>query len=205
MYIFIICMIVLLAILFSWCFSAYFPCPCWLAWFVEHDNPFSKTNRALTIVQHANIQSHMIVLDAGCGPGRLSIPLAHAVGPHGHVVALDIQLGMLDRVRKKALEEGLTNITFLHAGIGEKRVEHNKFDRVLLVSVLGEVPNRGAALKEIFDALKPGGILSITEIITDPHFQSQKIIRQLACAHGFQEKNMFGNRFAFTINFEKPQ
>jgi len=41
----------------------------------------------------------------------------------------------------------------------------------VLVTVLGEVPDREAALREIFDALKPGGILSVTEIIFDPHFQ----------------------------------
>jgi len=37
----------------------------------------------------------MAVLDVGCGPGRLVIPIAQQVGQLGGVVAMDIQAGML--------------------------------------------------------------------------------------------------------------
>ncbi len=77
-------------------------------------------------------------------------------------------------------------------------------DRALLVTVLGEIPDREAALSQIFQALKPGGILSVTEIIFDPHYQSRSTVLRLASAAGFQEKAFFGNRIAFTLNFEKP-
>lgn len=52
------------------------PCPVWLRWFVELDNPFTKTNRAAFIIDTLAIEPGMTVLDAGCGPGRLTIPLA---------------------------------------------------------------------------------------------------------------------------------
>ena len=52
------------------------PCPTWLGWLVEKDNPFTKVNRAATIIEHLGLQPGMAVLDAGCGPGRLSIPVA---------------------------------------------------------------------------------------------------------------------------------
>ena len=52
--------------------------------------------------------------------------------------------------------------------------------------------------------LKPGGILSVTEIIFDPHFQSRDTVLRLAGAVGFREKMFFGNRTAFTLNLEKP-
>jgi ubiquinone/menaquinone biosynthesis C-methylase UbiE len=180
------------------------PCPSWLAWLVELDNPFTPVHRAATIVQHLDLQPGMTVLDVGCGPGRVTIPVARKVGPDGEVVAMDIQVDMIRRTQEKATAAHLTNIEFLHAGIGEKKLEHDKFDRVLLVTVLGEIPNREAALKEIFDVLKPGGILSVTEIIFDPHFQSRSTVLRLAKAVGFREKKIFGNRIAFTINLEKP-
>src|SRR6516165_5387964 len=52
------------------------PCQVWLRWLVELDNPFSKTNRAATIIERLHLQPGMAVLDVGCGPGRLAVPIA---------------------------------------------------------------------------------------------------------------------------------
>lgn len=179
------------------------PCPVWLRWLVELDNPFFRTNRAGVIVGHLGLQPGMSILDAGCGPGRLTIPIAQCVGEGGEVVAMDIQSGMLDRVQERARAANLTNIRLLHAGIGEGRLGRNRFDRALLVTVLGEIPDREAAVKEIFDALKPGGILSVTEIIFDPHFQRRSAVARLAGNTGLRKKAIYGSRIAYTMNFEK--
>jgi ubiquinone/menaquinone biosynthesis C-methylase UbiE len=181
------------------------PCPVWLRWLVELDNPLTKTNRAAVIVQRLDLQPGMAVLDVGCGPGRLTIPIARRVGQQGEVVAMDIQAGMLHRAQEKARAANLTNIRFLEAGLGEGKLGRNQFDRSLLVTVLGEIPDREAALREILDALKPGGILSVTEIIFDPHFQSRHTVARLAHSVGFREKALHGNRIAFTLNLEKPR
>ena len=98
----------------------------------------------------------------------------------------------------------MTNIEFLQVGIGEGRLSNNQYDRAVLVTVLGEIPDRERALNEIFGLLKPGGILSITEIVFDPHYQSRKTVTHLAHLAGFREKAFFGNRLSFTINLEKP-
>jgi SAM-dependent methyltransferase len=181
------------------------PCPVWLRWMVELDNPFTRTNRAAVIVGHLDLKPGMKVADVGCGPGRLTVPLARQVGPGGEVVAMDIQAGMLERAREKARAAGLENVSFLEAGAGAGRMGRERFDAALLVTVLGEIPDRMAALQEIFDTLKPGGVLSVTEIIFDPHFQSRKAVARLAGAHGFREKAFYGNRIAFTVHLEKPR
>jgi len=187
-----------------WNLSSHLPCPTWLGWLVEQDNPFTKTNRASVIIEHLDLEPGMTVLDAGCGPGRLTIPLAKAIGVNGKVTALDLQQGMLQRVEEKARNEGLHNIQYVHAGIGEGKLNHSQYDRAVLVTVLGEIPDRNRALKELFDALKPGGLLSVTEVIFDPHFQRQSTVLQLMQQQGFQKKMTFGNRFAYTMLFEKP-
>jgi ubiquinone/menaquinone biosynthesis C-methylase UbiE len=179
------------------------PCPVWLRWLVELDNPFTKTNRARVIIEHLGVAPGMYVLDIGCGPGRLTIPLATAVGENGCVVAIDVQAGMLKRARKKAEDAKLTNIRFVHAAIGQGVLERDVADRAVLVTVLGEIPDREAALTEIFGGLKPGGILSVTEVVFDPHFQRQAMVRQLANAVGFRQKALFGNRLAYTMHLEK--
>ncbi|MCA9410279.1 MAG: class I SAM-dependent methyltransferase [Candidatus Omnitrophica bacterium] len=182
------------------------PCPSWLRWFVELDNPFAKTCRAETILQHLDLRPGMTVLDVGCGPGRVAIPIArHLAQQGGDVVAMDIQEEMLQRVREKALKENLTNIQFLQGDMERVNLEPERFDRALLVTVLGEIPDREAALREIFQALKPGGFLSVSEMIFDPHFQSRDTVARLGLSAGFREGHFYGNRFAFTLNLEKPQ
>jgi ubiquinone/menaquinone biosynthesis C-methylase UbiE len=179
------------------------PCPSWLRWMVELDNPFTKTNRAATILEHLGVQPGMTVGDIGCGPGRLTIPLARATGPSGEVVALDVQSGMLDRVREKSSAEGLANIVFIQAGLGDSQLGRERFDRAVFVTVLGEIPERETAMREIHEAMKPGGILSVTEVIFDPHFQRRSAVTRTAEAVGFKEKAFFGNCIAYTIHFEK--
>lgn len=180
------------------------PCPVWLRWFVELDNPFTRTNRAAEIVAHLDLEPGMQVLDMGCGPGRLTIPLARAVGPQGRVVAMDVQEGMLRRTREKAEAQGLTQIEFLRAPAGEGKADRNRFDRAIAVTVLGEIPDRQAAMNELAGALKPDGILSVTEVVFDPHFQRRRTVEGLARAAGLEEAAFFGNRIAYTLHFRKP-
>ncbi|MEI8132501.1 MAG: class I SAM-dependent methyltransferase, partial [Leptolinea sp.] len=143
------------------------------------------------------------VLDAGCGLGRVTVPAAQAVGMQGEVIAMDIQPAMLEATRRRAKAAGLKNIRFMLSGLGEEMLPYDRFDRVFLVTVLGEIPDRLKALKEIAAALKPGGIISITEIIPDPHFQSKQTVRHLAHLAGLVEAVSFGNAVVYTINFRK--
>lgn len=55
-----------------------------------------------------HLDSVSSVLDVGCGPGLLSLPIAKQVG---HVHALDYSTGMLDGLRAAMQREGVGNIT----------------------------------------------------------------------------------------------
>jgi ubiquinone/menaquinone biosynthesis C-methylase UbiE len=192
----------------AWRFSSQrssLPCPTWLSWLVELDNPFLKNNSAGQIIQHLALKPGMKVLDFGCGPGRLTIPVAKQIGPTGEVTAFDMQARMLQRVRVKAQAEHLANIRIIQGAAGAGKLGHNQYDRALLVTVLGEIPDQQAALAEIFESLKPGGILSVTEVIADPHFQRRARVTSAANSAGFVEREFYGNRISYTINFEKPK
>jgi len=43
----------------------------------------------------------MIALDVGCGPGYFSLDMARMVGKTGHVIACDLQQGMLQKLKEK--------------------------------------------------------------------------------------------------------
>jgi ubiquinone/menaquinone biosynthesis C-methylase UbiE len=167
-------------------------------------DPVFRNNSARVIMQHLDLRPGMKVLDFGCGPGRLTIPVAKQIGPKGEVIAYDLQSGMLHRTQEKAQAASLNNIRCLQAESGPHQLGRNHYDRALLVTVLGEIPDRAAALAEIFAALKPGGLLSVTEVIADPHFQRQSTVRQFAAAAGFKERSYFGHRLSYTLHFEKP-
>jgi len=71
------------------------------------------------------------ILDIGCGPGTLSLPLARA---GANVTSVDIASGMLDRLKETADREGLpvktTECSWWTADI-EKLGFRNKFDLVI--------------------------------------------------------------------------
>lgn len=116
------CLVFLGIMVIVWGLSSrrsFIPCPTLLAWLVELDNPILRNNSARAIIQHLTLEPGMKVADVGCGPGRLTIPVARRIGPAGEMRALDIQAGMLQRVRVKAQAEGLGNIKYMHGGAGE--------------------------------------------------------------------------------------
>ncbi len=143
------------------------------------------------------------VLEIGAGWGRLLIPAAQHVLPGGEVIGLDIRAGAIEQLKAQAAQEGIVN---LKAVVGDATQAHfppESFDVIYLCTVLGEITDRKEALRQCYAALKPDGILSITEIIPDPHFQSRVKVRQLAEEAGFRLTARYGSWHFFTANFSK--
>ena len=157
------------------------PCPSWLTFLLE--NPYMESKAGSSIlIDRIGLKEGMRVLDVGCGPGRLTIPFAKYIGINGEIVALDIQEKMLQKLAERVKINNLTNVKF----------------------ILGEIPDKKSALEEILKTLKPGGILSVTEVFPDPDFQRQSKVLRLASAVGFALDKKYGNIFTFTMNFIKP-
>jgi ubiquinone/menaquinone biosynthesis C-methylase UbiE len=94
---------------------------------------------------------------------------------------------------------GVTNVEPICAGAGDGALPQDRFDRALLSTVLGEIPDRERALREIHGALKPGGFLLIVETIGDPHYQRQKTVIELAEQTGFRPGEIAGKFYAYTM------
>ena len=198
--------ILLLGVLLWWryaCRRYFLPCPTWLYWALE--NPYTNTLAGSEkLLDRAHVTPGMRVLDAGCGKGRLTLPAARRVTSKGEVVALDIQSAMLRVVERRVKASGLTNVRTQRCTLGLGELQPGTFDRAFLVTVLGEIPNRHGALQEISQALKPQGVLSVTELFPDPHYNSQRCVCMEVEATGLQYLETFGNKVSFTMNFTKP-
>lgn len=171
---------------------------------VERDNPLAKPCHARSIINALSFKQNMCILDMGCGTGRVSLPLAQAMQGKGVVVAMDVQQGMLEKVRVKAEALQLENLEYLHSGLEEASIAPNSIDAVLLVTVIGEIPDQEKALDILFQCLKPGGVLSVSETIFDPHFQAYSHICQKAETVGFLVSQKIGKKLAYTAHFKKP-
>lgn len=203
-----ILVIVVIIIALAWRFASRrytLPCPVWMSGMLDSPHSGEMSERTRKTIQRLELRPGMTVLDAGCGPGRLTIPIARTVGPGGEVTGIDIQEGMLHEAQKRAILANLNNIRFLQVGAGEGKLTRNHYDRAVMVTVLGEIPDRKAALEDIFASLKPGGFLLIEETVRDPHFQARCTVRGLAGDAGFIEKAFSGGRFSFAITLEKPR
>jgi ubiquinone/menaquinone biosynthesis C-methylase UbiE len=178
------------------------PCPAVLAWTFE--NPIlQRLSGTETTLSRLRLRPGMKVLEVGPGPGRLLLPAAQRIVPGGQAVGIDIQSAMIERLKTRAVQAGVTNLTIIHGDAAEPHVPEGSVDLVFLSMVLGEIPDRKGALTQCFRMLRTGGILSVTEKIGDPHYQSRSVVERLAQEVGFRLQSVEGGWWSFTASFAK--
>jgi ubiquinone/menaquinone biosynthesis C-methylase UbiE len=109
------------------------------------------------------VEEGMTVLDIGCGPGFFSVDLARMVGESGHVIASDLQEGMLQKLRKKIQGTELEKRVILHKCEENEIGVSEDVDFVLAFYVVHEVPDQEKLFNEIKSILKPNGKVFIVE------------------------------------------
>jgi len=179
------------------------PCPAFISWLVELENPLARVTRSESILKQLGTVIGARIADIGCGPGRVTLPLAQAVGAEGEVLAVDVQNEMLQKVARKAGERGLSNIKLLLGDARRIELLERSLDAVLLVMALGEIPEHPKVFLSIYSALNENGRLLISESVFDPHYTRKNKLIALATRTGFIEESCVGNGFAYTIVFKK--
>ncbi len=97
-----------------------------------------------------------LVLDLGCGTGRVSNEIAGCVRA---VHALDISSKMIEIARQKAERRNIGNIVYAHSTIFDERYQPGAYDVVTAFYILHLVEDAPSVIQRIHELLKPGGLL----------------------------------------------
>ncbi len=115
------------------------------------------------VVRELAIAPGARVADLGAGVGYFTWRLAEAVGPRGSVIAVDIQPGMIERLRENLAERGITNVEPVLGSEEDPKLPPNSVDLVLLVDVYHELQKPEQTMAHVRQALNPGGRLVLIE------------------------------------------
>ena len=154
------------------------------------------------LVNRLDLAAGHHVLEIGPGPGYFSLEAAKRL-PQGRLYLYDIQPEMLAHARRRLKKRGYTNVEYHRAGGARFPFADNTFDRIFLVTVLGEVANRDVYLQEIARTLKPGGVVSVTEMQGDPDKLEEEELDALFPAAGLEKGRRYRTFAGFTLNFSK--
>lgn len=154
------------------------------------------------LIERLELKDNMNVLEVGAGPGYFSIKIARVL-QNGKLILADIQQEMLDKVKKRIDKKRLKNADYYLCSGQKFDFPDNVFNRIFMVTVIGEIENKELYINEFYRMLKPDGILSVSELAGDPDKMTIKDVEKLAVNCGFKLHKIYGNNKNYTINFKK--
>ncbi len=167
-------------------------CPYGQRFWVEAPHPVVTRDRLRSVLVPLPGER---LLEIGPGTGYYTFEMADWVGPEGRVEIFDLQQEFLDHVMRGSGERA--NIVPTQGDATELPYEDDSIDAVILTAVLGEIPDTGAALREIRRVLRPGGRLVVGEIFGDPHFTTLSSLRHQSGEARLSYQDHSGSWFAY--------
>jgi ubiquinone/menaquinone biosynthesis C-methylase UbiE len=178
-------------------------CPYSQRWMLEVPRPYLGRRRLREILEPVPGER---ILEVGPGTGFFAVPVATWLRggegrDPGSLAVFDIQPEMLDHTMRRASEQGLDNVEAIQGDATRLPYDDGTFDAVYLVTVLGEIPDQDAALRELHRVLKPTGRVVFGETVLDPHLVTMGALRERAERAGLRFERRLGNWFGFFTRF----
>ncbi len=125
-------------------------------------------------LERAALQPGETVIDLGSGAGLDAILAARLVGPTGRVIGVDLNPAMCLKAQTHAAATGQT-MECRQGRMEDIPLDDNSVDVVISNGVINLSFRKRRVIKELFRVLKPGGRLSLTDIVSAKQL-SQSIV-----------------------------
>ncbi len=132
------------------------------------------------LVRYLHVQPGMRVAEIGAGDGSLTVAMAKAVGPDGHVFSNEISDDRRAAIRAAVERAGLENVTIVESAAAEANLQDGCCDAVFMRNVYHHFGDPAAMNISLFRALRPGGRIAVIDFpprggteATEPEGRSQ--------------------------------
>jgi SAM-dependent methyltransferase len=140
------------------------------------------------VIEALKLAEDASVADIGSGTGYFSLRFAKVV-PRGTVYAVDIEPKMLEYVRTRAKNAGLTNVVAVQGDSVSPRLP-KAVDLAVVVDTYHHIPNRAGYFKALGKGLTAGGRVAIIDFRKDApegpppefRFEAAQIVEEMANA-----------------------
>jgi ubiquinone/menaquinone biosynthesis C-methylase UbiE len=154
----------------------------------ESEEAPSKAIEALELARDA------VIADIGAGSGFHAFRISPKV-PEGKVIAVDIQPEMLDFLKQRASELGITNVVPHLGRIDSVGLPPASLDAALMVDAYHEFSHPAEMLESLHQALKPGGRIYLLEFRAEDPRVPIKPLHKMTEAQARIEFEAAGFRF----------
>lgn len=158
-----------------------------------------EEERTSLMLKELGLEPGEVACDLGAGNGYHTLAMAELVAPKGRAIGVDIQPEMLELLRERAKERGVTNVETILSVPEDPKLPDGTCDLILLADVYHELSEPAAMLKHLGDALTSKGEIVLLEFrsedpevpIKELHKMSKKQILRELTANGFELSRSF--------------
>jgi ubiquinone/menaquinone biosynthesis C-methylase UbiE len=179
----------------------HFPPPPFIMAFL--DSPMRESLQPpAQVIGWMDVRWGMQVLEFGPGAGTFTVEAARRVGPMGKVHAVDVQPEKITKLEARLRRRRIKNVAARAGSAQDLPFPDRSLDRVFMVTVLADIPDRQSALREFRRVLKADGLLAVAEFFVDPDYPVPATVDRWCRQAGFVPAGAYYSTLHYVLLFK---